>query len=96
MRMVSVRGETLLAAADAKLLNTELREKNLHLSVKEEFYGNVKVSEDTFVASLRLCTIANLVGDLVVGIAIKEGFVDKNNVIKIDGIPHAQYAKMFI
>ena len=39
---------------------------------------------------LRLATIANLVGEEVVRIAVEEGFIDESCVLRVDGIPHAQ------
>lgn len=92
MNMVHSQGETLLAAADSFLVGTELREGVLHLNIVREFYGDVSVSEETFLSSMKMCTIANLVGKTVVKIAIREGYVDEDNVIYIEGIPHAQFA----
>ena len=94
MKMIHAQGEILLAAADSELIDRELREGILHLKVYPDFYGDTRVSEETFVSSLSLCTIANLVGKKVVEIAIREEYVDPGNVIFIEGVPHAQYAKM--
>ena len=41
-----------------------------------------------------LCTIANLVGKHVVDLAIRNSFVDRENIIYIDRVPHAQFAKL--
>lgn len=94
MHLVHAQGETLLAAADTNLVGTELREGVLHLKIISDFYGDVSVSEETFLSSMRMCTIANLVGKNVVRIAIREGYVDEENVIHIQGVPHAQFAVM--
>lgn len=94
MKMIHTQGEILLAAADSDLIDRDLREGVLHLKVYENFYGDTKVSEETFVSSLSLCTIANLVGKRVVDIAIREDLIDPENVIFIEGIPHAQFARM--
>ncbi|MCL4330507.1 MAG: DUF424 domain-containing protein [Candidatus Thermoplasmatota archaeon] len=96
MNLSSMRGEVILAAADADVLGKTLREKNLHLTVDKSFYGEAKVSETTYISSLRICTIANLVGKRVIELAISEGFVDPDNVITIQGIPHAQYARFTV
>ncbi len=94
MNLMQTQGETLLAAADTDVVGRELREGALHLRVVKDFYGDVQVSEDTFISSMKLCTIANLVGSRVVKIAMMEGFIDEENVIYIDGVPHAQFAVM--
>ncbi len=94
MKMLSTRGEVILSAADSDLVGKDLREGKLHLQVTAEFYGNVRVSRETFVSSLKMCTIANLVGREAVDTAIAEGLVEPENVIFIGGIPHAQYASL--
>jgi hypothetical protein len=94
MKLMHTQGEILLAAADSDIIDRELREGILHLKVYPDFYGDTKVSEETFVSSMTLCTIANLVGKKVVEIAIREDFIDPQNVIYIEGVPHAQFARM--
>ena len=81
--------ETLVAACDAHLLGKEFREGGLKLEVSS-FYDGIEVDKAEFVRHLKQATIGNFVGDIVIEIAIKEGFVDKKCVIRIDGIPHAQ------
>lgn len=94
MKIVKTQGEILLSAADHDLLNTELREGKLHLKISEDFYGTVKVPDDTIRSSLELCTIANLVGSHVVNIAVEMDLISSENVIYIGGVPHAQLAKI--
>ncbi|MCL4335200.1 MAG: DUF424 family protein [Candidatus Thermoplasmatota archaeon] len=94
MKVVSVNGEVLVSAADRNILNKNLREGKLHLKVDEEFYGNVTVNDETFLSALNMCTIANLVGNHVVDMAIEHEFVDPENIITICGVKHAQYAKL--
>jgi len=43
---------------------------------------------------LRTSTVANLVGKRTVDLAIKLGFVAPENVLTIQGVPHAQWALM--
>ncbi|EQB71238.1 MAG: hypothetical protein AMDU1_APLC00031G0009 [Thermoplasmatales archaeon A-plasma] len=94
MKMISAQGEVLLAAADSDLIDRDLREGKLHLKVIPQFYGETRVSEETFLSSMAMCTIANLVGKKVVNLAIHNEFIDPENVIYIDGVPHAQFAKL--
>lgn len=94
MKITHIRGEIVLAAADSNLLNRELREGIMHLKIDETFYGSVTVSDETFLSSLDLCTIANLVGEHTIELAKKAGFIHESNVIKIQNVPHAQYARM--
>ncbi|MDI6855933.1 MAG: DUF424 family protein [Candidatus Thermoplasmatota archaeon] len=98
--MISLRvyrkGENvLLAACDAELLNKKISSSKFELEVGE-FYRDKLVNEERFLAHLELATIINLVGKKVVSLAVKAGLVDKENVIVINKIPHAQAVKVII
>ena len=55
-----------------------------------DFYEGNIVDEDELLRHLNFATIANLVGDKVISKATEAGIIDKNCIIKIQGIPHAQ------
>lgn len=86
--------ERLVAACDREVLGKTFREGNLKLEVTESFYMDDEVDEEALVNWLRLATIANLVGPITVDVAIKHGIIDQGCVIYIDGVPHAQMARM--
>ena len=90
MRIYKIRGEILLAACDRELLGKIFEEGELQIEVKPEFYFESYVSERTFLNSMKIATIANLVGERVVKLAIREGYVHGDNVLRIAGVPHAQ------
>jgi len=95
MRIYHVRGEVMVAACDRELLGKKFEEGELTLDVRESFYYESFVTEQTFINSMKIATIANLVGERVVALAIREGFVEEEGVIKIKGVPHAQMFLMF-
>lgn len=90
MRIHRQGREVLVAVSDAALVGREFREGNLRLQVSEAFYGSEGADAAEVVRQLTLCTIANLVGVDTVMLAIRHGFVDPENVLDIDGVPHAQ------
>lgn len=90
MRIYKVRGEVLLAACDRELLGKKFEEGELRIEINPEFYFESYVSEKTFLNSMKIATIANLVGEKVVGLAIREGYIDRDNIMRIAGVPHAQ------
>ncbi len=94
MKVISISNEIILAAADKEILGKNLREGNLHLEVKEDFYGSGAVSKTLFLETMSICTIANLVGNYTVKTAIEAKFIELDNVIEIENIKHCQYAKM--
>ena len=86
--------ELLVAAADRDLLGKTFRSENLRIHVSREFYDGEALDEDAFILRLQMATVANLVGEHAVGVAIKHGFVKADCVLVIDGVPHAQMARM--
>lgn len=96
MKIMRIRNEVILAACDREILGKYFEEGEFHIEVKKEFYHEVYVSKETFINALRTATIVNLVGERVVKIAVEEGFVDEENILWIDGVPHAQMVKLFI
>ena len=86
--------ETVLAACDEELVGREFREGKLRLRVEEGFYGTQTIQPAELAAQLRACTIANLVGERVVGLAVEQGLIAEQHVIWIGGVPHAQLATL--
>ncbi|MFP9192333.1 DUF424 domain-containing protein [Natronosalvus vescus] len=66
------------------------------LTVSEEFYGDGAdaVDDETVVDSLARASVANLVGDETVAVAIEAGFVEEGNVLELEGTRHAQFLRM--
>lgn len=94
IKVYTAQGEVLLAACDDNLLGRTFEEGELQLVVSESFYGGKKVTHELFMEQLRMATIVNLVGQEVVRIASEMGMVNEECVLEIDGVPHAQIAKM--
>ncbi|MDH7508713.1 MAG: DUF424 family protein [Methanomassiliicoccales archaeon] len=89
------RGEEIVVAAcDKDLLGKMFREGELHIEVVKDFYEGEDVDEETLVNRLSIATIANLVGELTVGIAIRHNFINEECVLRIAGVPHAQMVRI--
>lgn len=96
--MISVKvyfkgNNILLAACDEELLGKKIESGEIKVEIGD-FYRGTVVDEKKFISYLQSATIANLIGKKAVSIAIKAGFLDKENIILIKDIPHAQYLKM--
>lgn len=87
--------ELLLAVCDEDCLDQHYREGELSLKVDSDFYDGRRIGEDEFRLALDRATVANFVGERAVGLAIDLGFVGEGNVIRIQGVPHAQWAILF-
>ncbi len=83
--------QVLLAACDEELLGTIHQEGQFRLEVTEGFYDGERVDAKTLAQAMRGCTVANLVGQEAVGLAVDLGLVDEANILRIGDVPHAQF-----
>jgi hypothetical protein len=90
----TTQGEILLAACDDDILGKTFCEGELQIVVSEKFYGGEKVTKENFSSLLKNATIANLVGARVIKIALSLDLINEEGIIKIQGVPHAQIAKL--
>jgi hypothetical protein len=86
--------DIVVAACDEDTLDKTFRRGDLRIHVSKKFYGDEAGAEEDLIAALRACTSANLVGSETVGIAIRAGFVQRDGVMQIGGVPHAQLYKI--
>jgi hypothetical protein len=93
LRVLRTQGEVLVVICDAGLIGKEFKHGELRLKVDKSFYCGEESGVETCLQALREATIANLVGSIVEH-AIKAGFIDHANVIRIQNVPHAQMVKM--
>jgi hypothetical protein len=82
------------AICDEDLLGKELEDKKVKIKVSKHFYGGVLVSEKVAVRIMGKVTIGNIIGKEVVDAAVRGGFITEENIILIDGVPHAQFVKI--
>jgi hypothetical protein len=82
-------GQILVAACDEELIGQTFEEGELILKVTA-FYDGTIASKEELVVNLKAATCANLVGKRTIEIAVSAGFIDKDGVIRIGGVPHAQ------
>ena len=92
MKIYHAGNDVLLAACDADLLGKTLHFGDVEFIVSKEFYADVLGDEEMLKRHIKIATVGNLVGKLAVKCAIEMGVVDKENVIMIEGVPHAQFA----
>lgn len=93
LRVVRTAKEVLVIICDAELIGKEFRQGELKLKIDKSFYGGKEASVEECLAALREATIANMIGSIVER-AIEEGFVNRENVIRIRNVPHAQMVRM--
>ena len=82
--------DTIVAACDADLLGQTLTCPQCDIIVDESFYGTETATEEEIINALRSAANANIIGEKVCAIALKAGIIDKETIILIGNIPHAQ------
>jgi hypothetical protein len=83
----------LVSVCDAGLLGETFENGEISLTVRESFYGGDEAEEadaDAVVAGLRRATVANLVGEECIDVAVEAGYIDEATVIDIGDTRHAQ------
>jgi len=94
MKVYRVGFEVLVAVCDKELIGKRFSDGFLKLEVSEKFYKGEVVGEDEILRFLRQATIANIVGERAVRIAVENGIIDAENIIFIEGVPHAQMVRI--
>lgn len=84
----------LVAVCDSEVLGETFEDGEVSLTVTEEFYGGDRADHGAVVDALSRASVANLVGVDAVSLAVEHGFVDRENVLEIDGTMHANYLRL--
>ncbi len=83
-------GEKMLAICDADIVGKNFEEEDLQISVTEEFYADKECDEGEVTNLIKSPTIINAVGKNIISIMVKKKLVEQENVLYIQGVPHAQ------
>lgn len=86
--------EVLVAVCDCEILGKKFAEGNLKMEVCSDFFGEMRASYSQVEAALAGATMANFAGGRAVEHAIRLGYVEKENVLSIQGVPCAQMVQM--
>jgi hypothetical protein len=93
-KIFQTKYDLVLALCDKELLGKILKKSSLRIKISEKFYGGKLVDENIALKLMKKATIGNLIGKKIVALAEKNGFITKENIILINGIPHAQFVKI--
>mgnify|MGYP000120060205 CR=1 FL=1 len=83
----------LVSVCDDDCLGETYENGEITLAVDEEFYGGEEATEadaDTVVDALHRASVANIVGERAVDVAIEAGLIDADRVLEVAETKHAQ------
>lgn len=90
MKIHEKREEVLVAVCDEDLLGEKIVGDDISLSIRKKFYGSHPSSEEKVIDALKKASICNLVGEKSVGLGVEVGVIERNNILEVDDVPHAQ------
>jgi hypothetical protein len=93
-KIFQTRHDLVAAMCDKAVLDKTFEDGKLKIRVNRHFYEGVLISERVALRILRRMSIGNLVGKEIVEVALRGGFITEENLIIIDGVPHAQFVKI--
>ncbi len=90
-KIFKIKDHFLVAICDEELLDKTISVDNFKIRVSKMFYGGKLIDEKEALILMEKSTIGNLFGKKVVHLAIEHNFIAEENVMYINGIPHAQF-----
>ncbi len=85
--------DVILAVCDKEVLGKRVESGEIVLFAKPEFYKGEEIGEEV-MELFEEATIINLMGKKIVELALKNGWVEEEGIIEIEGVAHAQIIKM--
>ena len=86
------REDAITAICDEEIIGKRFDEGDIQLEVSERFYKERKINDNEAVSAMEEATILNITGKSIVKLAIENKIIKKENIIYIEGIPHAEAA----
>lgn len=88
------KSEIVAAICDEDLLGKEIRHGNLSIRISKSFYGGRLIDSKMAERVMNASGVGNLIGKNIIKLALDRGFITQDNIIDIDGAPHAQFVKI--
>ncbi len=82
--------ESVVAMCDDDLVGKRFEEGKRVLDVSERFYKGEELDMEEVKRILREGSNLNLVGKEIINVALKEKVINEEDVVYIEGVPHAQ------
>lgn len=86
--------DLILAVCDKELLGKKCEEGELLLEVDKNFYNKNMGDGKDIKKYSKKATIINATGERCIRVLIEQGLIEKDNVIKIQGVWHAQMVEI--
>ena len=81
---------TIVAVCDKELIGQLLEENGKQLDLRGDFYKGDEKNTQEIGDLMRNADGVNLVGKEAIALGLQEGVIEKEHVLTIKGVPHAQ------
>ena len=92
----SYEGKVILAVCDSEIIGKCYTEGERQLDLSSNFYKGEEMDEKRILNLMKSVNIVNLCGKSAVELGIKAGVIDKEMVIVISGVPHAEGVNVLV
>ncbi len=82
---------TVVAVCDEDLIGKTLTEGDAELVVSEHFFKGKLLEKEAVIRLLQAAENVNLIGEEAVACGCDAGLIDKETIVRIGGVPHAQF-----
>ncbi len=89
-RLFKQGNDVLLAISDSAIIGKTLRKDDVEIEVSEAFYSGESCDETAAIELIQKATIVNAIGKEVINLMLKKRFIEKDKIMEIEGVPHAQ------
>ncbi len=87
---ISHEGKVIIAMCDIDIIGKKYEEEGLQLDLTSIFYKGDELDGPEVEAVVKQANTINIVGKNSISFCLEKGFINKNNILKINGIPYAQ------
>ena len=87
LRIIKYQDSTMINMCDVELIGMKLEQGDLVIDISKEYFQQEIIEEFQAERLLRLCSIANLVGERIVKKAIDLRFARELSIKRISGVP---------
>lgn len=87
-------GNKIFACCDKELLDTKINNGELEIQISKQFYGTEVLTKKEILENLDDCDCANIFGNKICELLLKEKLIIKEQIIYINKIAHTQIYKL--
>jgi len=91
-----IDGKKIIAISDSDLLGKKFEDGNKQLDLTADFYKGEEKKEAEILEIVKNAYIIQFTGEKSVTFGVKNKIIEKENIIKISGIPHAEGVIMVV